>query len=239
MVNANVATANAHTAIFIHTSLSVRFRGAQALSPLGGEDVRVQPSEIAVLWTGGKDSALALARCSDRHGTPSRLVTFVPTGEVTFKAHPLDRMRVQAHALDIEHLAIPIAEPYFESYVDALRRLRSDHGIATVVTGDIDLVNGQPNWIRECCAQADVNVLMPLWQDDRERLLREIITRGIVAEVTYVAPDRLSADWIGRRIDEQFIADMRRLSDETGIDMCGENGEYHTMVSAFVPQPSR
>lgn len=191
-----------------------------------------------MLWTGGKDSALALARCSESYGTPSRLVTFVPLGEAVFKAHPLDRMKAQAAALGTEHQTVPIAEPYFEGYVDALRRLRSDYGIGTVVTGDIDLVNDHPNWIRQCCEQADLNVLMPLWQDDRERLLREILARGIVAEVTYVAPDQLSTDWIGRRINEEFIAGIRRLSHETGIDMCGENGEYHTMVSAFVPQPS-
>ena len=192
-----------------------------------------------MLWTGGKDSALALARCHQTHGPVSLLVTFVPVGEVRFTAHPLDRIKAQAAALGIEHLAVPIAQPYFEGYVAALQRLRTDRGIGTVVTGDIDLVDGQPNWIRECCAQAGMNALMPLWQDDRERLLRELIERGIDAEVTYVAPDRLSADWIGRRIDEQFITDIRRLSHESGIDMCGENGEYHTMVSGFALPPSR
>lgn len=192
-----------------------------------------------MLWTGGKDSALALARCSQTYGSVSLLVTFVPVGEVRFKAHPLDRIEAQAAALDIEHLAVPIEQPYFEGYVSALQHLRIDRGINTVVTGDIDLVNGHPNWIRECCAQAGMNALMPLWQDDRERLLRELIERGIDAEVTYVATDRLSADWIGRRIDEQFITDIRRLSHERGIDMCGENGEYHTMVSGFALPPSR
>lgn len=191
-------------------------------------------SKIAVLWTGGKDSALALARCTETHGPVSYLVTFVPEGPVAFRAHPLERMKTQADALGIAHLTVPIREPYREGYIAALRDLRERYGIGTVVTGDIDTVAAHPNWIRECCDGAGLDVLTPLWRNDRKALLEDLLARGIVAEVTYIADGALPSEWLGRRIDEDFIREAELLSRNTGIDICGENGEYHTMVCAMM-----
>lgn len=191
--------------------------------------------KTAVLWTGGKDSALALARCTETHGAVSYLVTFVPEGTVAFKAHPLERVDDQARALGIVHLAVPVGEPYREGYIAALRELRERYGIGTVVTGDIDAVDGHANWIRGCADAAGVDVLTPLWHGNRKALLEDLVARGIVAEVTYIADGALPQTWLGRRIDQDFVRDIELLSQTTGIDICGENGEYHTMVDINMP----
>jgi diphthamide synthase (EF-2-diphthine--ammonia ligase) len=70
----------------------------------------------AVLWTGGKDSALALYRARDAGASIDLLATFVPEGDVAFHAHPISQMRLQAQALRIPHTCVPIRQPYRESY---------------------------------------------------------------------------------------------------------------------------
>ena len=37
-------------------------------------------------------------------------------------------------------------------------------------------------------------------------------------------------EWLGRELDIDCLKSLKALSDEYEIDLCGENGEYHTMV---------
>jgi diphthine-ammonia ligase len=192
-----------------------------------------EPGRAAVLWTGGKDSTLALFRAKDAGADVRLLATFVPEGLTDFKAHPIPVMKRQADQLGLEHREIPIAQPYRESYIAALRDLREWYQLDCVVTGDIDLVEGHTNWIAECCEGINLRVFNPLWQANRENLLRELLRREILAQVSWIKDARLPRDWLGRRIDTQFIHDIIALSAVTGIDICGENGEYHTTKIVF------
>lgn len=184
---------------------------------------------VAVLWTGGKDSALALYRAVDEGARICALVTFVPSAEADFKAHPLPAMKVQAEQLGIEHCTISVSEPYREGYIAGLARVRDDFSVPAVVTGDIDLVDGMPSWIKECAAAVNLDVIMPLWQQEREELLWDVVHRGIVANISWINSGALPVQWLGRAIDAAFIHDIVALGARTRVDLCGENGEYHTM----------
>lgn len=104
--------------------------------------------KAAVLWTGGKDSVLALFE-SLRHFSIDRLVTFVPKPRHRFYAHPLELMNAQAESIGLPHQCLTVKEPFKDSYQKALSGL-AQGGIDTVITGDIAPVDGQPNWINEC-----------------------------------------------------------------------------------------
>jgi uncharacterized protein (TIGR00290 family) len=187
-----------------------------------------------MLWTGGKDSCLALYRARERGIPIDRLATFVPH-EGTFKAHPIDRMRRQAEQLALPIHFLPIRAPYRESYVAQLQALQADHGIGVLVTGDIDLVDGYPNWIVECGQAVGMDVIRPLWQETRLMLLEELLTRQIGLEISWVNHPALPSSWIGRTFDRTLLADLVELNRTAGIDVCGENGEYHTMATALPP----
>lgn len=185
----------------------------------------------AVLWTGGKDCCLALCRARDSGLAVRSLVTFVPVGPRDFKAHPIEEMQNQAGGLGLPLQMFAVSEPFREGYVQSLDRMRDEMGIDCVITGDIDFVGGYPNWIEECCRGRGITVVRPLWQNDRETLLWEIIDRHINSRITYITESALPTAWLGRRIDHTFVTDIRSVSEQTGIDLCGENGEYHTMVT--------
>jgi diphthine-ammonia ligase len=193
----------------------------------------------AMLWTGGKDSALALFRSLDARVDVKMLATFVPGDDGAFMAHPIEQMQRQAAELGLPHEVVPIREPYREGYVAGLRALNERHGVTSVITGDIDRVEGLPNWIAERASEAGIGVQLPLWQAPRESLLRELVARGIEAKVTFINDEALPSSWLGRTIDAAFIDDILDLSRAIGIDPCGENGEYHTMVTHFPPTPKR
>lgn len=184
--------------------------------------------KTAVLWTGGKDCCLALHNVVQRGGRVDFLVTFAPANP-QFLAHPLAVMKAQAQSLGIEHLVMQVSEPFGEGYRDAIRSLRDGRCVGTLVTGDIDLVGGLPNWIVECCEGLEVAVEMPLWNRPREGLMAELLDGGYEVVMSLVKPP-LTESWVGRRLDRQCVAELRQLHRDTGLDICGENGEYHSLV---------
>lgn len=171
------------------------------------------------------------------------LVTFAPA-EPDFLAHPLSFIRMQARALALPHHVLPISAPFEESYESGLRRLRDEMGIDCVVTGDIAAVNGNPNWIRERSRPVGIGVHTPLWGRDRNALLRQLLDRGFKAHFSCVNLRWLDESWVGRELNDAAIADLRIIRERNGLDLCGEEGEYHTLVidgpqfTQAVPIPS-
>lgn len=183
-----------------------------------------------MLWTGGKDCSLALYEAG-RDGYDIRyLVTFAPLNP-NFLAHPLAFIKMQAQALALPHYLLSISEPFEKSYEAALCRLRDSMGIDTVITGDIAEVNGSPNWIRERSRPVGMKVHTPLWGRDRLALLQQHLASGFKVIFSCVNTRWLAADWVGRKLDESAIADLRGVRNQTGLDLCGEEGEYHTLVT--------
>jgi len=183
-----------------------------------------------VLWTGGKDSCLALHLAMEHDYHITALVTFVPHGNPEFHAHPQLEMREQAGRMGFDIHFIEINEPYKASYIEALKWIRNTFHAGTVITGDIDLVGGLPNWIEECCEGLEIELSRPLWNRPRPWIMSELLARGIAARITLLNHPQLPANWLNRIIDEHMLIEMKELSDTTGIDLTGENGEYHTMV---------
>jgi uncharacterized protein (TIGR00290 family) len=185
----------------------------------------------AILWTGGKDCALAMDEAQRRGQPVSALVTFAPRA-ATFRAHPLEIMRRQGLAAGLPHLILEVQEPYDQGYRAAIERLRDREGIDTLITGDIDRVAGLPNWVAQCCEGTGVAVRMPLWQRPREQLLDLLLRRGFTAIFSCVKRPWFTPDWLGRPLDAAAMEDLRTLRAATGLDLCGEQGEYHTIVTA-------
>jgi uncharacterized protein (TIGR00290 family) len=184
----------------------------------------------AVLWTGGKDSALALHEARQDGCLIRCLLTFAPP-EPDFLAHPLVFMKLQAEALALPHFLWTVREPFHESYEAGLRWLKEAIGIDTVITGDIAEVAGNSNWIRERSRPVGMRVRTPLWGRDRIELLEQLLALRFEVVFSCVKTRWLTAEWIGRELDHATIASLRALRAQNGLDLCGEEGEYHTLVT--------
>lgn len=90
---------------------------------------------------------------------------------------------------------------------------------------------GAPNWIRERCRPLGLTVHTPLWQQSRDDLLADLLARGIVAHLSCVDTDVLPPEWVGRVLDKGALTKLQQLAATRGFDACGEQGEYHTMVT--------
>jgi diphthine-ammonia ligase len=186
-------------------------------------------SDAAVLWTGGKDSSLALYEAQQMGMRIRCLVTFVPRKPV-FLAHPLPFLERQALAAELPHVRLLVNDPFKPSYLAAIRSLKGD-GIGTLVTGDIAEVAGHSNWIEECGGRVGMRVARLLWGRKREELLGRLLALRFRVVFSCVKTRCLAEDWIGRVLDGGSVEELRVLRKRNGLDMCGENGEYHTLVT--------
>jgi uncharacterized protein (TIGR00290 family) len=138
---------------------------------------------------------------------------------------PAGVLRQQAEALGLPLIAIPSTwEDYQVNFIKALQNLKTTYAIEAMVFGDIDL-QAHRDWEEMVCAKAGLKALLPLWQRDRKELVLEMLDTPIEAMIVS-CNDVMGPRFLGRTIDSSLVADLEAL----GVDPCGENGEYHSLV---------
>ena len=186
---------------------------------------------VAVSWTGGKDSSLALYEAEVSGCEINCIVTFAPSQQ-SFLAHPIAFMRLQAQALGLPHHVINVEEPFEQGYENAITSLKEEHGIDGIVTGDIGEVAGHDtNWMVDRGKRCGIDVLRPLWHRDRFGLLSKLLSLGFKVVFSCVKKPWFTEEWLGKGLSHSSLETLRELSERTGFDVCGEQGEYHTLVS--------
>ena len=109
-------------------------------------------------------------------------------------------------------------------FVEELGRLHS-LGFTGVVFGDIHLADVRA-WYEDWVTAAGLEHIEPIWGEPPAKLVREFVETGGMAVVTCVDLSRLDSSWLGRTVDERFVDEIAA----TGVDPCGENGEYHSFA---------
>lgn len=181
-----------------------------------------------VSWSGGKDSALSLWRLWQRLGPPQALLTTLDEAGVHTLSHRLRPAVLHAQAAAIGVPLVQVATSradYRRKFSAALARLRDEQGVSAVVFGDIDL-EAHRVWCRSVCDELGLECLHPLWDESRESLLGEFLAAGFATRLVAVQPDKLDPALLGQVLDIVMIDQFRRA----GIDLCGEAGEYHSVV---------
>lgn len=156
------------------------------------------------------------------------LVNFVSKEfkRVSFHGVRQELVHMQAEAVGIPLLQREVdTGKYEKTFRDALRDLKSE-GIQTLVAGDIFLLDCR-NWVEKICEEEGLKTVEPLWEIPSKQIVTDFVKAGFKAIVTATQAKLLNQDWLGRIVDETFMRDLERTK---GIDLCGENGEYHTFV---------
>ena len=104
-----------------------------------------------------------------------------------------------------------------------------EEGIAGGVFGDIDLAEHR-HWIERVCSDVGVTPYLPLWGKQQMEIMEEFIDLGFNAIVVAARAEIFGREWLGRRVDREFIRYVESLSRSREVTPCGEAGEYHTLV---------
>lgn len=184
-------------------------------------------------WSSGKDSAWSLEalRRNGEHEVTA-LFTTVNAQFDRVAMHAVRRvlLEAQAKAAGLPLLAIDIPYPCpnadYERIMGAFVAKAREAGVQAMAFGDLFLADIRAYRERQL-AGTGIASLFPLWGCDTRALAEEMIDGGLVAHVTCVDPRKLEPAFAGRRFDRAFLADL-----PAAVDPCGENGEFHSFVSA-------
>lgn len=182
-------------------------------------------------WSGGKDSSLALYHIlNDKRYSVEKLLTNVNNQYRRISMHGVREELLEQQAISIsiplQKLVLP-DQPSMAEYglqmMQTMRQLQKE-GFTHSMFGDIFLEDLKV--YREAqLAKVQMTGVFPLWKRDTAELMHEFIDLGFKTIVVCVKAELLDESFAGRIIDKDFLKDLPEK-----IDICGENGEFHTFV---------
>lgn len=184
-------------------------------------------------WSGGKDSALALHKVLQQNlYEVVALLTTVnrETERSSMHAIPTTLLQQQADSIGIPLYPVML-EPDGEmsGYENAMKKAVShfrDEGVTYFIFGDIFLYDVK-SYREKQLTPYGITVVEPLWGKSSGEIMQEFLASGLQTILVTTMADKLDSTFIGQRLDEQLL---KRFPED--IDVCGENGEYHTFCFA-------
>ena len=181
---------------------------------------------FVISYSCGKDSTLALHRMIVDGHTPVGLLVMINEDMDRSWFHGVDLELLQAIA---DSLNIPLilcrskGQEYHIGFEKGLKEA-IHNGATACVFGDIDIADNA-KWCKDRCDAVGIESIFPLWQEDRIDIVNEVLDLGYSCIIKCVRNQDLPAEVLGKSLGEVIDIMMER-----NIDICGENGEYHTIV---------
>ena len=189
--------------------------------------------KLCVLFSGGKDSMMALYRGMEEHEI-AVLLSMIPKSTDSYMYH-VPNIRLTEYSAQAMNLPIvmkeTIGKPPQENddLKEALQGIKKEYGIDGVAAGAIGS-KYQYNIVAQICKELDLKTYTPYWQMDHEVLIRDAIAAGFDIRMVGVAAGGLDASWLGRRLDPAALEELKDIRKKHKIDIGGEGGEYETFV---------
>jgi len=182
-------------------------------------------------WSGGKDSALALQKTLEENEFEVvSLLTTINEENLKSSIHaiPLEILSRQA-----ESIGIPLYTALFakdlKNYDEKMRETVAYYkkqGVTHFIFGDIFLSDVKA--YRESKLNPfGIEVIEPLWNKTSGEIINDFLKSGIKTKIIVTQADKLDQTFIGKELDQNLINAL-----PNDVDVCGENGEYHTLSYA-------
>lgn len=179
-------------------------------------------------WSGGKDSSYCLHKVLQENLFEVKYL--LTTVNSTFKRVSMHGVREELLDLQVESIGIPVLKvtvsegtnAEYEKQMEALLLKAKSEGIETVVFGDIFLEDLRV-YRENNLAKVGMKAAFPIWKMDTKVLIDDFMSKEFKTITCCVNDGYLNETWVGKEIDSAFVNDL-----PANIDVCGENGEYHT-----------
>ncbi|WP_313320511.1 ATP-binding protein [Stenotrophomonas sp.] len=190
---------------------------------------------VLLSWSGGKDAAWALHELQQRDDTP--VVALLSTLTEGYQRSSMQGVRHEVLLAQADAAGLPLLEAwipqacdntvYMQVMTEALQQAQTRFpGVATIAFGDL-LLEDIRQWREQQYTGLGWQTLFPLFGRDTKVLAGQMIDQGLEAQLCCVDTRQLDATFAGHTYSH-FLLDAL----PAGVDACGENGEFHTCVSA-------
>jgi len=186
-------------------------------------------SQVAVLFSGGKDSTRTVHWCLENGYDVKYLVSIIPEREDSWMYH-----YPNIHLVDklAEAIGIPLVKKSSsgikEKEVEDMKVVLKGLDVDRVACGGI-ASNYQKTRIERVCNELGLNLLAPFWGIDPEKFMRDTIVLGFDVRFVGVYSQGLDKSWLGRKLDEQSLKELIELNKKYEVNLVGEGGEFETL----------
>lgn len=184
-------------------------------------------NNVVVSFSGGKDSMLCLYKSLLKgYNVSVLLVTCDCQNDSNFHRIPMEILEKVSKSVGIKIIKVFVnnGDSYEEKFEEGLKEAKS-LGASACIFGDID-IESHKTWGEARCLNVSMNAEFPLWNKRREDVTDDFINSGFKAVIKKVNLKYLSSDYLGEELNINLVSKFKDLN----IDVCGENGEYHTFV---------
>lgn len=189
--------------------------------------------KVAVLFSGGKDSTMAVFSALESGEDVKYLLSMKSANDESYMFHVpnIHLTDLLAEAMDIPIMSIR-TEGVKEEELEDLRRgfeQLKNLGIEAIYTGALYSVY-QKSRIERLGEEVGLKIISPFWHVDELEYMRFIVSLGFEVIISGVAAYGLDEKWLGRKIDDQCIDDLIKLNEKIGLNLAFEGGEAETLV---------
>jgi diphthine-ammonia ligase len=189
--------------------------------------------KLGVLFSGGKDSTLALQRAQEKE-TVECLITLRSKNPESYMFHTPN---INLSTLQAEALGIPIVtketegkkEEELADLQEAIAEAQITFHIEGIVTGAVESIY-QAQRVQRICNQLDLWCFNPLWKHNQKTLLEELVEKRFSVLISGIFAYPLDEKWLGKEVDAEVIRQLVALQQKYGISPSGEGGEIETTV---------
>lgn len=182
-------------------------------------------------WSGGKDSALALHQIMSKNEFEVvSLLTTIDEETLQSSIHsiPIEILSKQADSIGIPLKTVLFAKD-LKNYDEKMREVveyYKNQGVTHFIFGDIFLADVK-SYRENKLNLLGIEVVEPLWNKTPDEIINDFLKSGIKAKIIVTQADKLNETFVGKELDKNTV-----LSFPNDVDVCGENGEYHTLAYA-------
>jgi diphthine-ammonia ligase len=189
---------------------------------------------VGVLFSGGKDSCLALQESMSFHDAAC-LITLISESQESYMFHVPN---IELSGKQAEAIGLPLVqrttrgekERELEDLEGVIAAAKADYGLEGIVTGAVRSIY-QSTRVQRICRRLGLWCFNPLWLRDEIELLNDVVRRGFKVVISGVFAFPLDKEFLGRTLDSTMILKLERLKTEYGVSPAGEGGELETTVT--------
>ena len=185
--------------------------------------------KYASLFSGGKDSTYALYLALKNQINVTHLVT-MKTKKDSYMYHIPN---IELTNLQSKSIGIPLIKKETtgdkKQEIEDLKQVLKKLNIDGIITGAVKS-NYQKQRIDKICKDLKLELYSPLWHQKSEKLLQEIIKTGFHVIITGISAYGFDKSYLGRKLDQNLLNDLKKLNEDYEIHITGEGGEFETTV---------
>ena len=188
--------------------------------------------KVAVMYSGGKDSTMALSYALDQGWDVQSLISVKPksTESFLYQYATVEWTRLSSEALDIPVIHLKSEKIGPKEEADELEQVFKNLKVDAILAGGVGLQKTQIREWRRVAEKYGMKLIVPYENLTSEELFEKTINSGFDIMLTDVASDGLGPEWIGKKLNKENAEEFKILSKKFGFDILGEGGYYNTFV---------